>query len=159
MAATAHLVARNFAYHIEKTSPTAEATARQWRENPRPFVLSDDLSSGTERSFTIRPIRSLRLDAVTDGYARYSDWMFELEIAYTSNRSLVSLTDIMAQDAHDLVKLLRMDSSFTGYSAAQPTTDIGLIDREFEGQEFVLLGETTALLRQAWRVKIKEVEQ
>lgn len=157
MAATAHLVSRNFAYHIEST--TATVSGRRFRENPRPFVLSDDLSPGTERSFTIRPLRSARLDAVTDGYCRISDWLFELEMAYTGNRDLVALTDIMAQDSHDLIKLLRMDTSWTGYSKTNSATDIGLLDRDFEGQEFNLVDTTTAYLRQSWRCKIKETEQ
>jgi|ETNvirenome_6_85_1030632.scaffolds.fasta_scaffold09918_3 hypothetical protein len=160
MAATAHLVAKNFAYHIERTTPTGtgNATNRKWRENPRPLVLTDPLSPGTERSFTVRPVRSARLDDVTHKEARISDWFFELEVAYTSNRTLVALVDIMAQDSHDLVKLLRTDDNFTGYSRAQSATDIGLMDREFEGQEFVFQDENVSYLRQAWRCKIKETE-
>jgi len=159
MAATAHLVARNIAWRIEQTPPTATDTAsrRKFRENPRPLVVTDNQSSGMERSFVVRPLRSAALDAVTNKRARISDWSFELEVTYTSKRTLVAATDIMCQDAHDLVKLLRHDDSFKGYSDAQSATDIGLLDRMLEGQEFIVRDDVS-YLRQAWRCKIKEEE-
>lgn len=156
MGATSHQVARNFAYHIAKATPTA--VGREWRQNKRPFVLAADLSPGSERSFTVRPLRSGALDTVTDGYSRISDWRFEVEVAFTENRDLESLNDIMCQDAADLVGLLRMADTFIGYSADQQTADIGLLDRELESQVFDMVSETTAYLRQQWRVKIEETQ-
>lgn len=154
MSATAHLVARNFRWRLERMSPTASSRNRfKWQDR-----IDPDQSPGTIRAFNVTWLGSESAHEVEDKTGQCKAHKFQLDVAYPRDTlDPEPLQNMMLQDRFDAIKDLRDSAYWTGH-ADDSSADLGLYDREFERDERLDVSPYTTLWRSVWRCLIWEDE-
>jgi hypothetical protein len=158
VATLAHRAIDNTVWRLEAKTPSdLRTTRRKFRYNPRPVKDDPDKASGTIRSFIIRWMGSGQPKTPTDGYDRVSDHIIEIDYSYPADFAYDDLAKLLQQDDHDTVNTLRHPNSWTGWSNANSTDDIGLWHR-WHVSTRVTYGPVTHHMVQTWTYMIRETE-
>jgi len=160
MSSTVDLVVDNFAYHIEAitTDKTKSKKGFEWFDDNR---LNPEDTAGCTRWYNVQWLSEEPQpedDGVTDITERIANHQFQLDVLYPHEIELKARQKMMLKDRHALIKKLRHHDNFVGYSAAQPSTDIGLWRRALLSVEALEEIEKTTTLRLTWECTIKESE-
>lgn len=162
MPSAADLVLDNAYWRIASISPTATLTGRPVFHEIDPTDLSPDQSSGLTRGFSVAWL-SQGEDADIDGAqvggdaaTRSATHAFEVSVYYDAKLGWRTAQRLALLDRHDIAAALRPDTSWSGYSDAEPDADIGLISRILESVELEL--DTYWTLRLTFRCAIDETE-
>lgn len=149
-----HRVLENFAWRVEAITPTLDAGRKFRRVDKLAYEVND--TSGTFRRFWVMWNGSGSDENVTDGSARVSVHEIELGVIYptASTRDWHALQAIVVQDRHDLISHLQ-NRNLAGFSAASPSTDIGLYTRE-RASDDVDRDESLWVLTLEWRCTVYE---
>ena len=158
MSASAHLVHKNFVWRIESISPTSKLVARKFTSIDRPLTPFADQSSGTTRDFAVYSESAGPVYEPTDGTGHTREWLWSVDVAYTTDMRLSDLHEAVLQDSYDLITTLRDDAKWLGYSSAATTTDIGLWNRHLVEQRLDRSSPTTWYLRHVYATEIYEAE-
>ena len=153
-----HLIYHNFIYQIESITPTSNIVRKGFHFNNDPERLSANQSSGMVRSFEVHWLGSDEDDEVTDITERIADHKFTVTIAYPVDYKLKDLYSMILQDRSDITKRLRDSTYRVGYSATNPTTDIGLWARIRESDSIDKSDDNVWYLKMEFTCKIIESE-
>lgn len=156
MATNIHRVLENFKWRIEAIAPTSTTSTREfiWYDE---LVLDADQSAGMTRGFNVHWLGRGPAHEVDDLIERVAIHRIQVTVAYSTQFELLKRQQLMLQDAHDLIKVLRDDRYWVGYSDSATSTDIGLFDRSLDGDE-VITEPLTWYYRQTWLCHVHEVE-
>lgn len=166
MSASANLVYKNFIWRVEAIDPTDTTVMRNAfvAIDPRPTTGRDPrTSSGLTRCFTVTWLGADEQNVVggngiTDGLnSRTADHRFDVSVYYDGKLKWADVQAMMLSDRHDLIKALRLPSTWVGYDANNSSTVLGVYDRRIEADE-VDAEDDFLILRQVWRCTINETE-
>lgn len=130
MPATANLVLRNFRWRIEQTTPTSNISDRPFRWLDTEIVDPED--SPLTRTFTVMWQEDEPPEigsSVIDVTERESNHSFLVAVNYPHEYKLYDRQQMMLLDRHDLIKTLRDDRLYFGYSQNHPNDDLRLWNR------------------------------
>ena len=156
MATTVDKVRRNFAWRVESIATTSDICGRRFFEvDPRDLGRTE--SGGLERGFFVTWLSSEPQQAVTDQWQWVTNNRFAVEVLYTPVRGWTDSHDLVLSDRWDLIRTLRDDTLYVGTSDTDSTSDLDLIERWFEGDEFIIEPDSEVFVyRQTWRCTIRE---
>lgn len=159
MATTLDKVLRNFAWRISSITPTSTICGKRFFEfDPRDIGRTE--SGGTERGFFVTWGGSEPQQAVTDQWQWVTDSQVIVEVMYSPTRGWTDSHELVLNDRWDLIKTLRDDSLYVGYSDDATTDDLNLIERWFVGDDYVVEPDAEVFIyRQTWRVTVRETRQ
>ena len=96
---------------------------------------------------------------IEDGYFRASENAFIVSMFYSTDYKWDVLNEMVTKDRNDMLKTLRSEASWSGYNDANPSAEIGLMDRLYTGTSLdVEPGFPTATLRLDFNCTVKELE-
>lgn len=158
MATNLHYLLPNFIYWIEQTTPTC-----QFHRNP--FRVFDDtytepeLGDGFVRRFIVDWRDSDNDIDATDHSNREALHNVMLTVFYPVVLRKAEMYEMVLQDRHDLIKVLRCKDSAVGYSEDNPTDEIGLYNRYRIGDELDKEEQRLWFITTNWQCKMREVER
>ena len=157
MASQLDRVRDNLVWRIQALTPQLQSA-----RVPRDFEYLDGspagLASGSSRHFEVARIRGAAPDPTTNVYQRITDYYHRIEVSYTpADTRPLNVGEIADVDAHSIKGMLRLPTSWLGYSDAHTTTDIGIMGRWIVSDE-ILEQKGRTILRIDVRTKVKEPE-
>lgn len=162
MATNLHNVRRNFEFHIGALTPTNTKSKEKFTLiDPLKKVDEDVRGSGSVREFYVQRLVSTEDMGATDRSNREAWHHFVLVIFYPLIFPYADLHDMVDQDRHDLCELLRGQDARAGYSAAQSTTAVGLVNRYRIRDEVVMSEDDPDApweLHMEWLCHVRETE-
>ena len=156
MATTLDKVLINFQWRIEAIDATSTISGKRFfRFDPRDLGRTE--SGGLERGFFVTWLGSEPQQAVTDQWQWVCSHRFMIEVMYAPIRGWQESHELVLSDRWDLIKALRDDSLYVGFSDDNSTTDLDLIDRYFEGDGLDIEPDAEVFIyRQNWRCTVRE---
>lgn len=134
MATQLHNLARNTAWRMEAITPTftGRAVPRFQRYDPILTKIQPKKESGWTRKFYVDWEGSSEDGGATDAEIREAVHIIRVHIEYPPLGPWETLHDMILQDRHDVVRVLRgiVGTDYRlGYDDSNSTTDIGLMGR------------------------------
>lgn len=156
MATTLDKVLLNFQWRISSIAPTSTICGKGFfLKDPRD--LANGESTGLERGFQVTWAGSEPQQAVTDQWQWVCNHRFIVEVLYSPTRGWQESHELVLSDRWDLIKALRDDALFVGYDADNAATDLDVIDRWFEGDDFAVDPDASVFIySQIWRATVRE---
>jgi hypothetical protein len=156
MATLAHRVIENFIYQICQISPTS-TLMRTLFTSFDPTAIAPEVSEGFARHFYVEWTDSDENLPSSDSDRREAWHSYRVHVFYPLILGFSEMHELIMLDRHDLLFRLRRKEYCVGYSASNPTTEIGLFNRYRIGDELDK-SENVWRLTIGYRCKISEDE-
>lgn len=153
-----HLLPKNFIYWIEQIQPTCDFHRNTFRVFDDTYQ-EPELGDGFMRRFTVDWRDSDGDINATDHSNREAMHNVLVVVYYPVSLRKSDLYDVMLQDRHDMIKVLRCKSSAVGYDEDHPTEEIGIYNRYRVGDELDRTDDRLWFVTYNWQCKMREVER
>lgn len=120
----------NYNWRMEAVSPRSTIGIESFRAID-PLGVEPGESDGLTRCFWVEWLGSGPGHTTEDSIMRVADHAIVVSVVYSHDYRWQDRHKLMVSDRHDILKALRDDSKWVGYSDTNSSTDIKLKDRQY----------------------------